>query len=128
MKWSVTSGKTTVSVYCQWEKLGGKLKFWETCIYHCDVDGFSIFKDFTNKIYGDSSEYNFWYCIKKYANILKVCLTWWSNPFQMTNTLCYKIMPRKKSLKMQDRPMNFIVIEYKTRYIVSYSTLQLTNL
>lgn len=70
-------------------------------------------KDFTVEIDGDISENNFWHCIMKYVNIWKICISQWSNTFQITNVLCHKIMLVKDPLKMQYRPTGFIVIEFK---------------
>lgn len=38
-----------------------KSEFWRTCICHCKVDSFPIFKDFSDEIDGGSKESNLFF-------------------------------------------------------------------
>lgn len=70
-----------------------KLKFWKTYVCHHDCGSFSIIKYFSGEINGDINKCDFFFIsYKKYVNIWNICITQWTNIFQMTNTWCYKIM------------------------------------
>jgi hypothetical protein len=34
---------------------------------------------------------NYWYRIREYVNIEKICVNLWAGTFQMINTWCYKV-------------------------------------
>ena len=63
-----------------------KLEFWETSIYHHELDSLIILNDFCHEIGGDIKKCIFFLsCIIKCVNIWKMCVTWGTNIFQMTN-------------------------------------------
>lgn len=69
-------------------------------------------------------EIDFLYC--KIQSMWKICITQWSNTFQMINA-CYKIIHDRELIQVPDRPADFNATEYqKFTYMDSDSTLQLT--
>lgn len=77
-EWSVTSRKTTGSIYCQWYDLsfhGVSKDVWKTGIYHHELDSLQLFKDFSDEIGGVSNECYILNCIMKCVNTWKICIT-----------------------------------------------------
>lgn len=67
------------------------------CICCHELDNVSIFNFFSDEINDDINECNFnKSCVMESVSISEICLTQWSNIFQMTDVSCYIIMHRQK--------------------------------
>lgn len=67
----VISGKQLTVICCQWSNSSSqvKIRIWETCVHHCELDSFLILKDLPHEFSGDSNKHDFLYCIMKSLNI-----------------------------------------------------------
>lgn len=63
-----------------------KIKISENCIYHCELDSFTILSP--DEIDDNIKVYGFWNCITKCINIWKTGITQWTSVSQITNAWC----------------------------------------
>lgn len=80
--------------------LNTKTEFWRTCISHFEPNSFTICKQFSDEVGGDS-KYDFLgdIVMMKFITIWRLHVTQETNIFKMTRVWCYRLIHDKRSIQ-----------------------------